>query len=116
MVACRRHTLRPLDDCLSALQATLPHLPRSALPRCCQRQGSSRLPDIEGDKPAKKKFTPSPMGYCPRDSAEVRTEGGQPSWCVAIDRVGKFADAAWHDEASTVVAAPCLRNRIAAVP
>jgi hypothetical protein len=33
-VACRRHTLRPLDAGLSALQATLPHLTRSALHRC----------------------------------------------------------------------------------
>ena len=26
IIACRRHTLLPLDDCLYALQATLPHL------------------------------------------------------------------------------------------
>ena len=30
-VAFRRHTLLPLDDCLYALQASLPHLSRSAL-------------------------------------------------------------------------------------
>jgi hypothetical protein len=33
-VACRRHTLLPLDAGLSAVQATLPHLTRSALHRC----------------------------------------------------------------------------------
>ena len=33
-VACRRQTLRPLEDGLSAVQATLPHLTRSALHRC----------------------------------------------------------------------------------
>jgi transposase-like protein len=37
IVAFRRHTLLPLDDCLYALQATLPHLTRSALHRCLQR-------------------------------------------------------------------------------
>ena len=31
VVAFRRHTLLPLDDCLYALQPSLPHLTRSAL-------------------------------------------------------------------------------------
>ena len=51
IVAFRKHTLLPLDDCLYALQVTIPHLARSSLPRCLQRHGISRLPDIEGDKP-----------------------------------------------------------------
>jgi hypothetical protein len=33
-VACLRQTLLPLGDCLYALQATIPHLTRSALHRC----------------------------------------------------------------------------------
>ena len=33
-VAFRQHTLLPLDDCLCALQATIPQLARSALHRC----------------------------------------------------------------------------------
>ena len=33
-VAFRRHTLLPLDDCLYALQATIPNLTRSSLHRC----------------------------------------------------------------------------------
>ena len=37
IVAFRRHTLLPLDDCLYALQPTIPHLTRSALHRCLQR-------------------------------------------------------------------------------
>ncbi len=39
IVAFRRHTLLPLDDCLYALQATIPHLSRSSLHRCLQRHG-----------------------------------------------------------------------------
>jgi hypothetical protein len=44
VVAFRRHTLLPLDDCLYALQPTVPHLTRSSLHRCLQRHGISRLP------------------------------------------------------------------------
>jgi hypothetical protein len=43
IVAFRRHTLLPLDDCLYALQATIPHLTRSSLHRCFQRHDISRL-------------------------------------------------------------------------
>jgi transposase-like protein len=51
VVAFRKHTLLPLDDCLYALQATLPHLTRSALHRCFQRHGISRLPQSGCPRP-----------------------------------------------------------------
>ena len=63
IVAFRKHTLLPLDDCLYALQATIPHLTRSSLHRCLQRHGISRLPEIKGDKPDKKKFKAYPIGF-----------------------------------------------------
>lgn len=50
IVAFRKLTLLPLDDCLYALQATIPHLTRSSLHRCLQRHGISRLPEVTGDK------------------------------------------------------------------
>jgi selenocysteine lyase/cysteine desulfurase len=56
IVAFRRHTLLPLDDCLYALQPTIPRLTRSSLHRYLQRHDISRLPEIKGDKPDKKKF------------------------------------------------------------
>ena len=56
IVAFRRHTLLPLDDCLHALQATIPHLTRSSLHRCLQRHGISQLPKIDGEVSAKRKF------------------------------------------------------------
>ena len=34
IVAFRKHTLLPLDDCLYALQASIPNLTRSSLHRC----------------------------------------------------------------------------------
>src|SRR5262245_34435019 len=71
IVAFRKHTLLPLDDCLYALQETIPYLTRSALHRCLKRHGINRLPNMESDKPAKKKFKPYPLGYVPIDIAEV---------------------------------------------
>jgi hypothetical protein len=46
----------PLDDCLYALQSTIPQLTRSSLHRCLERHGISRLSEVEGDKPSRKKF------------------------------------------------------------
>ena len=68
IVAFRRHTLSPLDDWLYALQETIPHLTRSSLHRCLQRHGIGRLPDVEGDKPAKNKFKSYPIGFFHIDS------------------------------------------------
>ena len=51
MVVFRRHTLLPQDDCLYALQPSIPHLTRSELHRCLQRRGISWLPDVQGAKP-----------------------------------------------------------------
>ncbi|MBN8295002.1 IS481 family transposase, partial [Rhodobacter sp. NTK016B] len=44
MAAFRRHTLLPLDDRLYALLPSILQLTRSALHRCLQRHGISRLP------------------------------------------------------------------------
>ena len=44
LVAFRKHTLLPLDDCLYALQPTIPHLTRPTLHRCLERHGISRSP------------------------------------------------------------------------
>ena len=76
-MAFRRHTLLPLDDCLYALQPSIPHLTRSALHRCLQRHGISRLPDIEGDKPKRQRFKRYPIGFFHIDIAEVQTAEGQ---------------------------------------
>ncbi len=68
VVAFRRHTLLPLDDCLYALQPSIPHLTRSALHRCLQRHGISRLPDVEGEKPKRQKFKRCPIHWPPGDA------------------------------------------------
>jgi transposase len=90
VVAFRRHTLLPLDDCLYALQPTIPHLTRSTLHRCLERHGISRLPQIGGEKPAKQRFASYPIGYFHIDLAEVSTAEGKLRLLVAIDRTSKF--------------------------
>ena len=62
IVAFRRHTLLPLDDCLYALQPTIPHLSRSSLHRCLQRHSISQLPQVEGEVSPKRKFKTYPIG------------------------------------------------------
>ena len=116
IVAFRRHTLLPLDDCLSALQPTMPHLTRSSLHRCLQRHDISRLPEVDGDKPAKKRFKAYPLGYFHVDIAEVQTAEGKLHIFVAIDRTSKFAFVELHQKAGKMAAAAFLRNLIAAVP
>lgn len=116
VVAFRRHTLLPLDDCLYALQATIPHLTRSSLHRCLQRHGISRLPTVEGDKAAKTQFKAYPIGYFHIDIAEVRTAEGRLYLFVAVDRTSKFAFVELRQKATTAVAADFLRALLQAVP
>jgi transposase InsO family protein len=116
VVAFRRHTLLPLDDCLYALQATIPHLTRSSLHRCLLRHGISRLPDTDGDKPQRSRFKRYPIGFFHIDIAEVRTEQGKLHLFVAIDRTSKFAFVELHEKATRRVAGDFLCHLAAAVP
>jgi transposase InsO family protein len=116
VVAFRRHTLLPLDDCLYALQPSIPHLTRSALHRCLQRHGISRLPDMEGDKPKRQKFKRYPIGYFHIDIAELRTNEGKLYLFVAIDRTSKFAVAQLVDKANRKTAWEFLETVLEAVP
>src|ERR1700751_1384580 len=116
IVAFRRHTLLLLDDCLYALQATIPHLTRSSLHRCLERHGISRLPEVDGSKPGRKKFERYPIGYFHIDLAEVRTAEGKLYLFVAIDRTSKFAFVALVERADMQAAVAFLEALIAAVP
>ena len=116
IVAFRRHTLLPLDDCLYALQASIPHLTRSSLHRCLQRHGISRLPEIDGDKPKRSRAKAYPIGYFHIDIAQVSTEQGKLHLFVAIDRTSKFVFVQLHEKATQRIAAAFLRDLVAAVP
>jgi hypothetical protein len=108
IVGFRRHTLLPLDDCLYALQPTIPHLTRSSLHRCLQRHGIGRLAQIESDKPAKKKFKSYPIGFFHIDIAEVQTAEGKLYLFVAIDRTSKFAFVQLAEKANRVTTSAFL--------
>lgn len=86
IVAFRKHTLLPLDDCLYALQASMPKLTRSSLHRC--------LLDI----------------------AEVRAEEGKLHLFVPIDHTSKFVTAKLTVKATTAEAQTFFQELIAAVP
>ena len=116
IVAFRRHTLLPLDDCLYALQSTIPQLTRSSLHRCLERHGISRLPEVDGDKPKRKKFDSYPIGFFHIDLAELRTAEGKLYLFVAIDRTSKFAVVELVEKADMRAAAVFLQALIEAVP
>ena len=116
VAAFRKYTLLPLDDCLYALQPSIPHLTRSSLHRCLQRHGISRLPEVEGDKAKKQKFATYPIGYFHIDIAEVQTEDGKLYMFVAVDRASKFAYAELHPRATRTIAKDFLDNLTKAVP
>src|SRR5476649_800458 len=116
IVAFRKHTLLPLDDCLYALQPSIPRLTRSSLHRCLQRHGVSRLPEVEGEKTARTKFKSYPIGYFHIDIAEVQTAEGKLYLFIAIDRTSKFAFVQLVESANRVTASTFLTALIAAVP
>jgi transposase InsO family protein len=116
IVAFRRHTLLPLDDCLYALQPSIAHLTRSSLHRCFQRHGISRLPQLEADKRVRTTFKSYPIGYFHIDFAEVRTAQGKLYLFVAIDRTSKFAFIRLEESATVETASAFLEALLSAVP
>ena len=116
IVAFRRHTLLPLDDCLYSLQPTIPHLTRSSLHRCLQRHGISRLPEVQSGKAEKKTFKTYPIGYFHIDIAEVQTAEGKLYLYVAIDCTSKFAFVQLVKKTGRISASAFLLALIAAVP
>jgi len=118
IIAFRRHTLLPLDDCIYALQSTHPHLTRSSLHRCFQRHDISRLPQIEEHKgkPKRKQFKTCPIGYFHIDIAQLQTSRGKLYMFVAIDRTSKFALVELVPSAGKMQAAKFLNRLIETVP
>ena len=74
------------------------------------------MPEVEGEKAAKKKFKSYPIGFFHIDIAEVRTEEGKLYLFVAIDRTSKFAFAELYEKAGKMNAAKFLRRLVEAVP
>jgi hypothetical protein len=110
IVAFRRHTLLPLDDCLYALQATIPHLTRSSLHRCLQRHGIARLPDDQMARDREEEVQVLTDWVLPHRHRRGADGRGQLYLLVAIDRTSKFAFVKLHRKATRRIAADFLRH------
>lgn len=98
----------------------LPRLNRAgfaggSLHRCLERHGISRLPEVDDDKPAKKRFASQPIGYFHVDIAQVSAEQGKLALLVAIDPTSKLAFAQLLPSAGKMEAAQFLRDLIETV-
>ena len=81
-----------------------------------QRHVIPRLPNVEGDKPAGKKFKAYPIGFFHIDIAGVRMGEGKLYLYVGIDRASKFAFVELADKANAATARTFLGALVAAVP
>ena len=116
VVELRRRTLLPLDDVLGCLREAIPPLSRSALHRCLQRHGISRLPRDNERASKRKRFAETRIGYVHIDVRELRLAQGKLFLFLAIDRVSKFAHVAFFDANTKLNGAAFLRGVVAAFP
>jgi transposase-like protein len=116
VVEFRRRTLLPLDDVLGCLRETIPALTSSALHRCLQRHGISRLPKSDETEAKRGRFAQTTIGYVHIDTCELRWAEGKVHMFLAIDRVSKFAYLELHPNATMLTGAAFLRGVIAAFP
>src|ERR687893_1276566 len=116
VVEFRRRTLLPLDDVLGCLREAIPTLSRSALHRCLQRHGISRLPQGEEKASKRQRFAETGIGYVHVDVCELRLAEGKLLMFLAIDRVSKFAHLAFLDANTKLNGAAFLREVVAAFP
>jgi transposase-like protein len=99
IVELRKKSLLSLDDLFIALKEEIPHLTRSNLHRCLQRNGVSKLPKEENKK-EKKKFKQYPIGFIHIDVCEIQLPKEKVYLFVGIDRTSKFAYARAYERAT----------------
>jgi transposase InsO family protein len=116
VVTFRLKSQLPLDDCLDALIEQIPHLTRSNLHRCLQRNGISRLPKEQEQTAQKKKFKDYPIGYVHVDITEVRLGKVKYHMFVGICRVCKFAYVEVFERATVANSCLFLEHLVAACP
>jgi transposase InsO family protein len=116
VVEFRRRTLLPLDDVLGCLRETIPGLSRSALHRCLQRHGISRLPKGDEKASKRKRFAETKIGYVHIDVCELRLSEGKLFMFLAIDRVSKFTHVGFFDANTKAHGAAFLRQVVEVFP
>ncbi len=114
IVAFLRHSLLPLDDCLYALQPSIPHshLPIVKSPSYGLKTNHFR----PVGKPKRQKFKRYPFGFFHIDFAEVQTKEGKLYLFVGIGRTSKFAITQLVDKADRNAARDFLEHLLKAVP
>ena len=115
-VAFRQCTLLPLDDVMGCLREAISKLTRSALHRCLQRHGISRLPASKHKASKRGRFAETRIGFVHIDSCEPRLAEGKLIMYLAIDRVSKFTVVAFHQSAGKMQGAAFLRHVEATLP
>jgi len=116
VVRFREHTLLPLDDCLYALQAQIPHLTRSSLHRCLQRHGISRLVETTDGTDTEEARQTAPLGWLHIDRAVVQSEDGSHYLFNAIDQSSKFVFVQMRSSGEAADAEAFLAALIARAP
>jgi hypothetical protein len=115
VAAFRQKTLLPLNDVLGCLRDTIPNLSRSALHRCLQRHGISRL-WVDETKQQHKRFKAYEIGYVHIDSCELRHADGKLVMFLVIDRVSKFTYVEFHDSAGKMEGSAFLNTVVEVFP
>lgn len=116
IVRFREHTLLPLDDCLYALQARIPHLSRSSLHRCLKRHGISRLPAGGEADAAGHSLHASGLGDVHIDRSMVRSHDGQHYMFNAIEQASKFVFVSMGERCDGAAAAEFLATTVQRSP
>ena len=101
--------------CSGCLKDAIPNLSRSALHRCLQRHGVSRLP-VEETQERRKRFKTYEIGYVHIDSCELRHADGKLVMFLAIDRVSKFTYVEFHDSAGKMEGSAFLKAVVEVFP
>ncbi|GAA0605841.1 IS481 family transposase [Craurococcus roseus] len=116
VVEFRRRALLPLDDVLGCLREAVPKLSRSALHRCLERHGISRLPGDPERASKRGRSAEATIGYVHIDVCELRLAEGKLHMFLAIDRVTKFTHVAFFDANAKMNGAAFLRGVVAVFP
>ena len=112
VVAFRRHTLLPLDDCLYALPAS-DAVSVASLSPAARHLSPARDRRRQAQATA---FQALPIGFFQMDIAEVQTTEGKLYLFVGIDRTSKFAVTQLVDKADRRTAWEFLEHLLKAVP
>lgn len=116
IVAFRRHTLLPLDDCLYALRPTIPLSDPLVAPSVPAASWDQAAAGDRGRQGAQEEVKSYPIGFFHIDVAEIQTAEGKLYLFVAIDRTSKFAFVQLVESTNRVTASAFLLALIAVVP